>query len=655
VTTTAPAPPIQRPATAPHLPYLGGIDGLRAISVVAVILYHAPAAFMPGGFFGVEVFFVISGYLITSLLIGEQRRDGRISLRDFWVRRARRLLPALYALLTVVVLGSAVFASDALARLRGDVPAAFFYVSNWWQIIDHQSYFELAGRPPLLQHLWSLAVEEQFYVLWPLVFAFVVTRVKKRTLLAGTVAVSVAAALVMAAAYSPQGGDSTALYYNTFIRMSGLMAGCALAMVWRPDRLRARKNHPAVGAAMDVLGVLGLVVLVGMFCLIGDSEAFVFRGGFALVDLATLAVLMAVVHPDGRIGRVLGVKALRWVGLRSYGLYLWHFPIFAMTRPQLDLDWPAVPLTLLRVVLTLAATELSYRFVELPIRHGAIRRWRERPVFAHNGRRRRRVQMVGLSLVPLAVLGVLVFDRSESGAAKVQREIAAASRAAEDAPLLTVATKAPTTTGPTTTAAPTTIGQTTSTVATTAPPTTVPPPAQIVPGLANVADPPPTVPPNPALGPTPVAVSAIGDSVMQGAANVLRKNVPGIAVNAERSRQFGTAIEVMSAMAAYNTLGHVVLVHLGTNGTITDRMIDKVMEIAGPNRQVYFVTPKVPRSWEAEDVAKLSAAPGRFPNAYVIDWHNASKDNPGLFVSDGTHLTAAGILAYVQLILNSFN
>jgi hypothetical protein len=263
------------------------------------------------------------------------------------------------------------------------------------------------------------------------------------------------------------------------------------------------------------------------------------------------------------------------------------------------------------------------------------------------------VQIVGLSLVPLSVLGVLVLDRSESGAAKVQREIAEASRAAEDAPLLTVATTS-TTASPTTTALPTD----TSTIApeTTVPATTVPPgPAPAAPGLAGVPDPPPTTPPNPGLPVTPVAVSAIGDSVMQGAANVLRKNIPGIAVNAERSRQFGTAIEVMAGMAAYNTLGHVVLVHLGTNGTITDRMIDKVMEIAGPNRQVYFVTPKVPRSWEAEDVAKITAAPQRFPNAYVIDWHNAAKDNPGLFVSDGTHLTAAGILAYVQLILNAFN
>jgi hypothetical protein len=426
-------------------------------------------------------------------------------------------------------------------------------------------------------------------------------------------------------------------------------------MVWRPDRLRARRNHPRVGSAMDVIGLLGLVVLVGMFCLVGDNDTFVFRGGFPLVDLATVAIIMSVVHPDGRVGRVLGIEPLRWIGLRSYGLYLWHFPIFAMTRPQLDLDWPAIPLTVFRVVLTLVATEVSYRCIELPIRHGAIQRWRDRPVFARTGRVRRRVQLVGLSLVPLAVLGVLVLDRSESGAEKVQREIAEASRAAEDAPLLTVATT-PSTRKPTTTAAPsTTAGQVTTTVATTVPPTTVPPPPPAIPGLADVAQPPPTVAPNPALPPTLVAVSAIGDSVMQGAANVLRKNIPGIAVNAERSRQFGTAIEVMAGMAAYNTLGHVVLVHLGTNGTITDRMIDKVMEIAGPNRQVYFVTPKVPRSWESEDVAKIAAAPQRFPNAYVIDWHNAAKDNPALFVSDGTHLTAAGILAYVQLILNAFN
>ncbi len=637
----------------PHLPYLGGIDGLRALSVVAVILYHLPWSVFSGGFFGVEVFFVISGYLITSLLIGEQRRTGGISLRDFWIRRARRLLPALYLLLAVVVLAAALFASDAVARLRGDVPAALLYVSNWWQLIDQRSYFELAGRPPLLQHLWSLAIEEQFYVVWPLVFAFAVTRLHKRSLLLVTGATAAASAVLMAVLYTPSTtSDSTGLYFNSFTRLSGLLGGCALAMIWRPDRLRRRPKNPAVGTAMDAVGVLGLVVLGVMFTAFDSNDSFVFRGGFTVVDLATIAVIMSVVHPDGRLGNALGTQPLQWIGLRSYGLYLWHFPIFAMTRPQLDVDLGTVPLTVLRLALTLAVTELSFRFVEKPIRNGAIGRWRDRPVFARTGRVRRRVQIVGLSLVPLSVLGVLVLDRSESGADKVQREIAEASRAAEDAPLLTVATTS-TTAAPTTTALPT---ETTTIAPETVPETTLPPgPAPAAPGLVGVPDPPPTTPPNPGLPVTPVAVSAIGDSVMQGAANVLRKNIPGIAVNAERSRQFGTVIEVMQGMAMYNTLGHVVLIHLGTNGTITERMIDKVMEIAGPARQVYFVTPKVPRVWEAEDNAQIQAAPARHPNAYVIDWYNASKDNPALFVSDGAHLTAPGILAYVQLILNSFN
>lgn len=627
------------------------MDGLRAVSVLAVIAFHGGLTWFSGGFFGVEVFFAISGYLITSLLIGEQRASGTISLAQFWTRRARRLLPALFVMITAVVIWAALFASDAVAGLRRDVPAALVYVSNFVQIFTKQDYFATFGREPLLKHLWSLAVEEQFYVLWPLVFLYVGTKVSRRLFLTVTVAVALGSSAWMALASTPDMASNpqlaNSLYLSTFTRLSGLLLGCALAMVWRPDRLHAKPAHHSAGRFMDALGVVGLVVLALMFVIPSQTDLIVYRGGFLIVDVATLMVVMAVVHPNAKVGKVLGAAPLRWVGLRSYGLYLWHFPIFAVTRPGEDLALPGPLVALIRIVLTVAITEACFRWVEQPVRHGALSKLRQRPVFrASAGRLSRGTRWAALSMAPLAVLGILVFDRSESVEVQVKREIIEASAEADSAPLLTVA---PETSSP----SPTTSAGVDPSV--TSPPDTAAPETAAPTTFAPPVEPPPTVPVDPLLAMTPVRVSAIGDSVMLGAKSVLTKNIQGIVVTAEVSRQFGEAVNIIAGMTAFNTLGPVLLVHLGTNGTITQRMLDKIMELAGPLRQVYFVTTKVERPWELSNNALLIGMPARYPNARVIDWFTAAVNDPSLFVSDHTHLTSKGIIAYTQLILNSLN
>ena len=376
----APAPVAgHRPA---HVRYIRGIDGLRVVSVLAVLVYHhyvvggSSPGWLPGGFYGVEVFFVVSGYLITSLLLDERTRTGSIALKEFWFRRARRLLPALFLMIGVVILYSLLFLRDnAIAELKSDVIAAATYTSNWWQIFADRSYFEQGGRPELLRHLWSLAIEEQFYLFWPLVLAWALKTLGHRRAPWAMVGVGLASAAAMAILYTV-GVSDTGLYYATPTRLSGLLLGSALAFFWTPRRVRGVTGKHA-RIVLDVAGVVGLYFLWWSFRGTHDYDPIAFRGGFLIVDIATLLVICAVVHPRADLNRVLGIPLLVWIGLRSYGIYLWHFPIFAVTRLS-DFDGafgvtpPGWLWFLIRLSLTIAIAAVSYHYVEVPIRSGAI-------------------------------------------------------------------------------------------------------------------------------------------------------------------------------------------------------------------------------------------------------------------------------------------
>src|SRR5215207_5907483 len=383
------------------LPYMPGLDGLRALAVIAVLLYHGGLTWIPGGFLGVEVFFVLSGYLITALLLAEWRAHGSVALKGFWLGRARRLLPALYLVLVVTLAYAVVFLPGEVAGLRGDVFAALGYVTNWYLIFGHESYFEAIGRPSLLKHLWSLAVEEQFYLLWPLVVAIALsvgaTRWRRRRVLALALAGAAASALLMALLYRPE-MDPSRLYFGTDTRATGLLIGAALAVVWTPELRRTRSRVPSCPTVrcfglertwgrfrrqwgwtapvlLDALGLAALGTLAFLCLRLGEFDPPLYRGGLASVSLATAALIMALTHPQTRIGStLLGYWLLRWIGVRSYGIYLWHWPVFMVTRPGLDVPLDGWPLLALRLAVTIVLADLSYRYVETPIRHGVMGR-----------------------------------------------------------------------------------------------------------------------------------------------------------------------------------------------------------------------------------------------------------------------------------------
>src|SRR3984957_9775551 len=368
--------------------YLPGLDGLRALAVLAVVAYHLGLSWVPGGLLGVGVFFTLSGYLITDLLLGQHAQTGSLQLTDFWFRRARRLLPALFVMLAVVIAWVSLLHRPQLAGLRGAVAAAAAYVSNWYLISEHTSYFARFGPPSPLSHLWSLAVEEQFYLVWPwlllLGLALVGSRrgtgtpaatgigTGRRSVLAAIPLVLAAgSAVAMAVLYHP-GYDPTRVYDGTDTRAFALLIGAAHAFAW-PTSAPRRDVSATSRWRLDGVGVEDCPVIAALVWRTTEYSPFMYRGGLVVLSLATALVLAAVAAPAGRLGPLLGARPLRWIGVRSYGIYLWHFPIIALTTPANGHD-PALR-AVLQLAATIAVAALSWHFIEEPIRHGALSRW----------------------------------------------------------------------------------------------------------------------------------------------------------------------------------------------------------------------------------------------------------------------------------------
>ena len=505
--------------------YLPGLDGLRAVAVVAVLLYHAELSWIPGGFLGVDVFFVISGYLITLLLLEEQARRGTISVKGFYRRRARRLLPALYLLLLTVCIVAALFYREELATLRGQVVSALTYSTNWYLIFIGGSYFEQLGRPLVLRHLWSLAVEEQFYLAWPIVMLVMLRRARGRIApLALTIGVAAAASTVLMAVLYDAGRDPSRVYYGTDTRVSTLLIGALLAVFWRPSALS--HGHVRVHRALfDVIGLVALALIVVSFLNVHETSRRLYEGGFLGVALVSALAVAAATHPAAAFGRVLlGNRPLRWIGVRSYALYLWHWPIFVMTRPHVDTPLAAGPVLALRLGLTVLLADLSYRLVESPIRRMGFRRWLRRALRIGPGGARRPVGGA-VVLAVLAGIGVLTaaIVSARAPVSEIEQSLRAGQQAIAASARATPSSAAPRPSVPTLTAAvPTTAVEPTaaSTTPVSVEPSVAPtvasaPPESVATTVAPTTIAPATAPPTvPAAGP----VIAMGDSVMLGAA-----------------------------------------------------------------------------------------------------------------------------------------
>jgi peptidoglycan/LPS O-acetylase OafA/YrhL len=599
------------PPRVPRLGYIPALDGLRAIAVVAVLLYHGNQDWIPGGFLGVDVFFVISGYLITSLLLADWREHGKVQLRRFWFRRARRLLPALYTMLAVVSIYSLLFLHEDVAKLRGQVIAAVLYVENWYLIFQHQSYFQSVGRPPLLQNLWSLAVEEQFYLVFPLLLGLGLavwgTRSKRLRLIIAILGVAFASFALMWLLYVPY-TDPSRVYYGTDTRVGELLIGAALAFVWAPWRLN-KKTGRGAPAFYDAAGVVAIAVLCWFFLNTGEFQPSLYHTGFLMVALVSAVTVAVVVHPAARLAPwVLGLAVFKWIGVRSYAIYLWHWPVYMITRPHSDIPLTGYPLLSLRLGITFVLAELSFRYVEEPIRSGAIGR-RVNALRRSHGEVRRRLA-TGFALTGAALLLVVVIVTVGLFNAKPEGRPAGVPAAA--AVLITPSTTA-------TTAAPGPAPVTTA-------PTTLPP---LVGGR----------------------ITAVGDSVMLGAAPAMQAVLgPNLYLDAKESRQFSAGLDLVRDLRMSGQLGDEIVVQLGTNGTIDPSDFDAMMQLFAGAKRVVILNAKVPRPWEQEVNDTLSAGIKNYKNAVLLDWHDIGTAHPEYFYNDQIHLNPDGQQAYAAAV-----
>jgi peptidoglycan/LPS O-acetylase OafA/YrhL len=599
------SPAINPGSSSQKFTHLAGLDGLRAVAVLAVIFYHLNLnGFFPGGFLGVDIFFTLSGFLITSLLLREHEAGG-VSLSSFYLRRFRRLAPAMLGVIAVCALLVPSLAGDATKQLGKDIPAALFYYSNWWQIVSEQSYFEMTNRPPLLQHLWSLAIEEQFYLLWPLLFLVAVSYAGRRglILLAASLTLLTAGWMAFLAVQGniPLEADPNRLYLGTDTHTSGLFAGTLLACLWNPWRLDAwlstRLRSPRFASA---LGTAGLVALMALFVWANETQDWLYRGGFLLVAVATAAAIIGATAPGSLLGRVLGVPVMRYLGDRSYGLYLWHWPVFVLLRPQ-DFAVPLAVTELLRLAITFLAAELSFRYIEDPFRQGSLLAW-SRP---------RQALLLLVACIGVSAVTGLYSQGASSALALIPDKRVLVN------PVVLPGTSA------------------ISSCASNNCPDAEPVQEESFSGAVA----------------GPVDMLAIGDSVMLGARHYLLRGLPGVWVDAQVGRQGRDAIQIVRKLRAQGKLPATVVIHLGTNGYLPASSFRQLVAELADRERVVLVNVHASRRWASDNNNLLAEfGHGQSGNLVLVDWSTLSEDRPEYFVADGIHLSSKGIHAYVSAI-----
>ncbi|KRW91095.1 acyltransferase [Alicyclobacillus tengchongensis] len=625
--------------------YMPGLDGLRALAVLAVIAYHLNLSWAPGGLLGVQVFFVLSGYLITDLLIAQWKRNGRILLGDFWLRRARRLLPAMFSMLVAVMVWVWFEDKTQFTQFWQDAVASICYVSNWWFIFHKVSYFASFGRQTPLGHLWSLAVEEQFYLLWPLVLMLGLRFLRRRgSMLIATFVLVMASAAWMGILYQP-GMDPSRVYYGTDTRAFGLLIGACVAFVW-PSSQFSRGLSVSARRWLDIVGFLALLAILWMIWQTNEYENFLYRGGLLLLSIATAVLVACLAHPDTRLGRLFGLHPLRWLGVRSYGIYLWHFPIIVLTTPLMDANQFNAGRAALQVIASIVIAALSWIILEEPIRRLGSRKRTDAPDRTVRVRRRHPSRWAlagsGAAVVVLfcagmtayaptvvATLGNDVRELGQQGGAQTDKRSTQPVKSAvgngADASGKAINRAAHGSTG-----VGTAIDKTTA--ATNEHEKTRPISAKV---------------PKVESG---VGVSAIGDSVMVDATPYLQKLLPGIVCDGMVGRQMYEAPEAVAQLKARGELGDVVIIELGTNGPFSKSQLVSLLQSLGPVKRIILVNTRVPRPWQNVVNQTLAQVAQTFPHTVLVNWYQASAGHNAYFYPDGVHLNPQGAAFYASLL-----
>ncbi|MFJ7732665.1 acyltransferase family protein [Lysinibacillus sp. NPDC097231] len=620
--------------------YIPGLDGIRALAVLAVIAYHFNFTWASGGFLGVDIFFVLSGYLITSTILPLKGNQLTVGLGEFWIGRFRRLLPAAYVMIITSFAWATLFHKELLNTLRGDAISSIFYSSNWWFIFHKLSYFDSFGSPSPLKNLWSLAIEEQFYLIWPILLMLGLYIVKKQRKLAVLIFTgTIGSAVLMGILYEP-GADPSRVYYGTDTRSFELLIGCWLALVWPMKRLSSEKLSTEHVNKLNSIGMVAFSIFILSVIFVDEYQTFLYRGGMFLFCINAAILIACVCHPVSFLGNILSLKPLRWIGSRSYGIYLWHYPIIVLSTPIQEIGNPLYWRVTLQLILILIVAELSYRFIEMPIRKEGFRSY-YRQYFVVNKNTwgsfslSRKISTV---LIPLSLLvfftgmtGVVGEEKTETieshptnikinGGEQTspQNDFVKEHEPSESDPSNTKGEK----------------NNTSS--------------QQKIEEPEQEQNDTNTITTNESYN----GILAIGDSVMIDIATSLQEVYPEITIDGKIGRQVSQAVKLAPNYAGFNQPDKAVIIQLGTNGYFTNDQIDNLIE-AFSNADIYLVNTRVPRSWESKVNYALQQKAQEHENITLIDWHAAAIDHPEFFAPDGVHLVQQGIDTLTNLIQQS--
>ena len=571
--------------------YIPAIDGLRAVAVVAVLLYHLGISWIPGGFLGVDLFFVISGYVITRLLLDSIQRSGGLDLRAFYIARIRRLLPPLLFMIITTALFVSLWAPDTIKRFLTDAPFSIFGAMNWWLVFRHTDYFEAIGRPPLLQHTWSLGVEAQFYLLWPLILLLVLRFLGKNKI-PGTALLIAAFSgfsllLLSLRVDSANAAQVSHVYFGTDTHSIGLFLGAALAVKWVPQNLSEEVNKKAQDF-IDGIGIFGFLGILATFLFINESDPTLYKLAFPLAGIFGCAIITSVVHPASRFAPILSSRFMVWIGERSYAIYLWHWIIFQVTRPTFDLEGSTWALLTLRILIVFALSDISLRFVELPIRTGAIEYWFKGMKYRTKEVRRRQKTLLTLSIISLALSTAVVSAQAISTNSDAERAL----RAELKTPIIQKSESSTSNSG----------------------------------------------------------LWVTGDSVILGIRHELDSREHIGLINARVGRQAHELLEVIRHDKV-NMPNSSIVLDLGNNNKLTRDQAISIFEEIKDQPKIIIVNTAVPRGWREENNSLIREMVLMYPNTFLVDWESISLGHPEYFAPDGVHLVPTGVRAYVDAIV----
>ena len=575
-------------ATKRGIQYIPAIDGLRALAVIAVMFYHLGFSWIPGGFLGVDLFFVISGYVITRLLLDSIAQSGGLDLRGFYIARARRLLPALIFMLVSTIIAIGIWAPDTIKRLLTDTPFSLTGTMNWWLVSHHQDYFESIGRPPLLQHTWSLAVEAQFYLVWPLILYFILKRLGKKAIPAASLVIAAASGIaLLLVSFSLDASNASKVshvYFGTDTHSIGLFLGAALAVSWIPQNFTVNVTKQAQNF-IDGVGVFGFIGILSCFLFIDETQPTLYKIAFPLAGLFGAAIIMSVVHPASRFAPVLQNPVFLWIGERSYSIYLWHWVIFQVTRPSMDLAGQEWALYALRILIVFALSDISLRYVELPIRRGVFQYWLKGLKYRTKKDRNLQTRSFTALVVLLMVIGSLVSIRAI--------HISQQERIRLEASL--------------------------------------------------------TAKPSEIKAVTAGGLWVTGDSVILGIRSALGDSHPIALINARIGRQAPELLDVM-VHDKTQVVGSTVVFDLGNNNALTREQVVAIFDVVKDQPKIIVVNTAVPRPWREGNNALLADVARNYSHVTIVDWNSISQGHPEYFAPDGVHLVPAGVAVYVAEI-----